>query len=114
MFADSIDVDLMAAFVEQLQSADAATIDSGPVLTSWITEIPPDLHDREDDDSFVRFSWVDEEGLEYDAEISPCAFEAENKPVMIEAGRWKLADTQGDETEICFFKLIPVGKAVAS
>lgn len=112
MPAGEIDVDLLAAFVEQLQSADAATIDSGPVLTSWIMEIPPDLHDLDDDDSFVRFNWVDDEGLEYDAEISPRAFAAENNPEMQEVGRWKLVDTEGEETEICFFKLIPLHKAV--
>ena len=67
MLAEEIDMSLLASFVEQLQSADAVTVDSGPVLTSWITEIPPDLHDLDDDDSFVRFSWVDDEGLEYDA-----------------------------------------------
>ena len=101
----------LAAFVAQLQTADAVTVDSGPVLTSWVTEIPPDLHDLESDDSFVRFNWVDEEGLEYDEEISPRSFETANRPQMIETGRWKLVDTQGDETEICLFKLIPLHKA---
>ena len=114
MLAEEIDMSLMAAFVEQLQSADAVTIDSGPVLTSWVSEIPPDLHDLESDDSFVRFTWVDEEGLEYDAEISPRAFEAANTPQMINTGRWKIVDAHGDETEICMLKLIPLHKAPPS
>ncbi len=114
MLAEEIDMSLLATFVEQLQSADAVTIDSGPLLTSWVTEIQPDLHDLESDDSFARFTWVDEEGLEYDAEISPRAFEAANTPQMLEVGRWKLVDTQGEETEVCLFKLIPLHRAPPS
>lgn len=114
MLTDSIDVSLMASFVEQLKSADAVTIDSGPVLTSWISEIPTDLHELESDDSFVRFTWVDEEGLEYDAEISPSAFENENTPQMIEPGRWQFVDAHGDKTEICLFKIIPLHRATPS
>ncbi len=89
MLAEELDMSLLAAFVEQLQSADSVTIDSGPVLTSWISEISPDLHDLDSDDSFVRFTWVDEEGLEYDAEISPRAFEPVNEPQMVAIGTWK-------------------------
>ena len=111
MLAEEIDLSLLSTFVEQLHSADTVTIDSGPALISWISEIPPDLHELDSDDSFVRFTWVDDEGLEYDAEISPRAFEAANTPQMIEAGRWKLVDAHGDETEICLFKLIPLHKA---
>lgn len=114
MLAEEIDLSLLSTFVEQLHSADAVTIDSGPVLISWISEIPPDLHKLKYDDSFVRFAWVDEEGLEYDAEISPRVFEAANTPQMIETGRWKLVDAHSHETEICMFKLIPLHKAPPS
>ena len=114
MLAEEIDQNLMAAFVAQLQSADAVTIDSGPLLTGWSSEIPPDPYDLGSEDSLVRFTWVDEEGLEYDAEISPCAFEGENQPEQIAFGRWKLVDADGDDTEICFFKLIPLHEVLAS
>ena len=111
MLANEIDLNLMAKFVAQLHSADAVSIDSGPVLTSWITEIPPDLHDLDGNDSFVRFHWVDEECLEYDAEISPRAFETAHQPQMIEVGQWKLVDNHGDDTEIALFKIISLHKA---
>ena len=31
--------------------------------------------------------------------------EAANQPEMTEVGRWKLVDTQGDDVELCYFKL---------
>ena len=112
MLAELIDLNLLKAFLEQLRTADAVTVNGSPLLTSWESEIPENAEDVELDDSFVLFKWTDDEGLDYESYFSPRAFEDANRPEMPEIGRWKIVDTGGDPVEVCFFRLLPLRDAL--
>lgn len=108
MLAEEIDLNLLSVFIEQLKSADAVTVDDGPLLNSWQCDIEGEVADMEPEDSLAMFSWTDEKGYGCESLFTASAFSNANQPEMPDTGIWKLTDDEGSRCAVSMFRVIPL------
>jgi hypothetical protein len=90
---------LIELFAETAEIADVVTVDSGCYCHfNW------DKIRNTSDNAILSVTWHDDEGEEARCTIIEEAFEPENHPSLKE-GIFRLIDSDGDPTEIRFYRL---------
>lgn len=87
------------SIVNQISNADVITVDDGPLLHSCEAN---DVTGEADNDVLV-FTWVDEEGLEFQSIINEGAL----AEATFTGNELHVKDTSGEDTTIKIFNLAP-------